>query len=1010
MTRRAILHLAALILACAAPAMGQGGASSSSPASADTTRSGTEAPRDSTPALDLRGRVLQKLRALEAASRPVSARIDSVAAGDSAVVGDSAVAPLAAVAGGAGVDEDSTKEAPPPSSPGSGTQGEGRARGERGAERAPPPGTGVILASDSLVAQLRALEGYVVTEYRAESARYDGTSGQLDLIGSPELERGGESMRADSLLSYDQRTSIICGYGKPVLSGTGNDPVESDQVCYDVDRQVGVALGAKTSFSQQGTWFVHGSELYTSGNDRLYGAATSFTTCDLDEPHYHFVAGEMKVVHDNVMVARNVTLRFGDVPVLWLPFLVQSLKPDRRSGLLTPSIGLQHVVRTSSGYRREIRDIGFYWAVSDHFGITSAMDWQSGEYIALRGDIQYRWLRQFLSGNISFRRYWQMGGITNFTLSGRSSWQPGERTSLDASVSYSSSGDLVRRYSADPDELNRSIDSNIGARHRFDWGSLNLSGSRRQHLTNDRVDLTFPSVSLNVNPITLFRASGDPRWYNNATWQNNMSFTARQTQVNIDLPSERGQGTATLQGSFNSQLTVGKLNWSGGFNFNENVNRARPTWYGPLTPDSVPGDSLVFHRSVNQTISWRTGLGFTQRLIENTTFTPNVSLSGGMRMRTDLPDSLDVHGHVMEPTRLNAGASLQTNIYGFWPGVGPYSRIRHRIEPSLNYTYSPTPTVTDLQRRAFGMDPDALRETNRLSVTINQTFEAKPKADVDGPAGEAEDTVTGAFGEVPPRRTQQVRPITLLSISTNALIYDFARAREGEYGLTTEQLSHSIHSDLLPGLRLNMGYDLWDSFGRRSEAESPRRFSPRLRSVTANFSLSSESWPFRLFRGSGAPEVQGGESGEAPSDPGDPDDEMELRGPLMPGRRDHLRSGFTGGQAVGTWRGDFIYSLTRPRAGTSGEDNQLLTARLSFQPTEKWSVSWNTGYLLNTKEFTEHYVALNRDLHRWRASFIFSKTQYQTFSFRFEVELLDNPDIKLDYDQRSLPPPPPQFH
>jgi hypothetical protein len=83
----------------------------------------------------------------------------------------------------------------------------------------------------------------------------------------------------------------------------------------------------------------------------------------------------------------------------------------------------------------------------------------------------------------------------------------------------------------------------------------------------------------------------------------------------------------------------------------------------------------------------------------------------------------------------------------------------------------------------------------------------------------------------------------------------------------------------------------------------------------------------------------------------------------------------------------------------------MLGASLSFQPTENWNVSWQTRYSFTTHEFSNHTLALTRDLHRWRASFLFSRTQMGSFTFRFNVQLLDNPDIKVDYDQRSQAPP-----
>ena len=43
-------------------------------------------------------------------------------------------------------------------------------------------------------------------------------------------------------------------------------------------------------------------------------------------PHYHFAAREFKAIGGSWFVARNVTLNFDDVPVFWLPFILQSTR------------------------------------------------------------------------------------------------------------------------------------------------------------------------------------------------------------------------------------------------------------------------------------------------------------------------------------------------------------------------------------------------------------------------------------------------------------------------------------------------------------------------------------------------------------------------------------------------------------------------------------------------------------------------------------------------------------
>ena len=49
-----------------------------------------------------------------------------------------------------------------------------------------------------------------------------------------------------------------------------------------------------------------------------------------------------------------------------------------------------------------------------------------------------------------------------------------------------------------------------------------------------------------------------------------------------------------------------------------------------------------------------------------------------------------------------------------------------------------------------------------------------------------------------------------------------------------------------------------------------------------------------------------------------------------------------------------------------------------------------------------HAIRLERDLHRWHASFSFLKAPNGNFAFSFYVALLDQPDIKFDYEQQSF--------
>jgi hypothetical protein len=95
-------------------------------------------------------------------------------------------------------------------------------------------------------------------------------------------------------------------------------------------------------------------------------------------------------------------------------------------------------------------------------------------------------------------------------------------------------------------------------------------------------------------------------------------------------------------------------------------------------------------------------------------------------------------------------------------------------------------------------------------------------------------------------------------------------------------------------------------------------------------------------------------------------------------------------------------SLGAVTAIASQAGQQQLSLRLSFKPTQKWQADWTTSYDVVTRQFGEQLLRLERDLHRWHASFAFVKSPNGNFAFTFFVSLLDQPDIKFNYEQQTL--------
>jgi len=105
--------------------------------------------------------------------------------------------------------------------------------------------------------------------------------------------------------------------------------------------------------------------------------------------------------------------------------------------------------------------------------------------------------------------------------------------------------------------------------------------------------------------------------------------------------------------------------------------------------------------------------------------------------------------------------------------------------------------------------------------------------------------------------------------------------------------------------------------------------------------------------------------------------------------------------SAGGWNANLSYSLQRPRDPTRLA-SQMLSGTVRLEPTDQWSVSWRTAYDLELGAFNDHSIRLTRDLHRWEANFDFLQTATGNWTFRFEVSLRDNRDLKFDYKQRNL--------
>jgi sec-independent protein translocase protein TatC len=846
---------------------------------------------------------------------------------------------------------------------------------------------------DSVVQALLKRPGYRPTRYRADSATVFVQDQQVRLQGEALTERQGALLEARSI-TYRQDSCILDALGDPHLFDNGQVMV-GEGISYDTCRRRGRIQDALTNFNEGSTvWFLRGNVAQDSSASRIYAGSSEITSCDLPTPHYHFAARQMKWISRSVMVARPVTLYVRDVPILWLPFIFQDMRPGRHSGILIPQFGINDLVRPTRGYNRQVTNVGYYWAPNDYLDFTARLDWFANRYVQYGVSGQYRWLDRFIAGTVGFNEQRQVGGGSGLAVRWDHRQTFDLSTSLNLDFNYASNTTVVRQNAIDPLQNTQQISSSLNFSKRYGWGTLTLGGNRRQDITDGSVQQLLPAITVSPAPLAL---GSNITWSPGLSLTNNTTSNPERDSLFQLLPGGGidtiavDAGTRVTALNFDTPFRFGSFNWQNSVQVTDETSDARDSVTvlvdDPSTPD--PTDSIVVRRvfpgDFQSTLDWDTGISLPILFRGSWKLQPSLGIANTTGGPFALRNRSTGGAWVQQGKRFRLGVSATPTLFAFFPGIGPLQRIRHSFSPVITYGFEPAADVPEEFARAVAVpgQPLQLRSLARqtLTVGLSQTFEGKRRP-------EGADT---SSADAPKMR--------LLSISTSAITYDFEQAKQpGRTGWATQSITNSFLSDLVPGFNLSLSHDLW----RGQAGSDTSDFDPFLQRVDASFGISGNTLSAigSIF----------GLGGKAPA--GDRRRDEEVPSYIaQSGRRTRpgsfyntsqvpLRSGT--GQAFSA---SFNYSLTRTRpvpGAAPPPETQNLGLTTNFSPTPFWSLSWSTQYDITNGTFESHVVRLERDLHEWRAGFNFVKNPNGTFAIYFSIYLTDLPDLKFDYDQTTF--------
>jgi hypothetical protein len=146
------------------------------------------------------------------------------------------------------------------------------------------------------------------------------------VLGSGRIEViQGDARLSGERVAIDLATSIAEVEGDVVATRLG-DKVTGDKGVYDFEKEEGVFHMARGSSEP---WYVTAEKVEREAGGQFSVDKSTLSTCDLPNPHYRLEAGKTDVIPEERVVARNLWLYAGKIPVFYLPYYSHSLETGR---------------------------------------------------------------------------------------------------------------------------------------------------------------------------------------------------------------------------------------------------------------------------------------------------------------------------------------------------------------------------------------------------------------------------------------------------------------------------------------------------------------------------------------------------------------------------------------------------------------------------------------------------------------------------------------------------------
>jgi len=628
-------------------------------------------------------------------------------------------------------------------------------------------------------------------DYKAkDSIRLDLTSNLVYMYSENEINYEDINLKADYVeIEFAKNTIYAIGsidsagneVGKPVFT-MGDNSFVAESMKYNYTTKQGLV---KKVITEDAEGYLHGTTVKKMSDNVTNILHGSYTTCELEDPHFEFRFKKAKVIPENKIVTSPAYFVVEGVPTpLAIPFGLFPNKKGQRSGIIIPTWGES----TQRGFYFE--NGGYYIAINDYLDLKLVGDIYTLGSWAIKPAMNYRKRYRYsgyINANYAINILGEEGSPDysrnrDFSIRWMHNQDPKARpnSKLTANVNIVS-GQYNKFNPVNSNAyLSNTFQSSIN--YSKNWAGkyfLNMSLNHQQNTITREMNLTLPKFTFNVNRFYPFRAqkiSGGLKWYDNVSVNYNMVGENRINTFdtllfNEDISSKLRNGIKhTVQISSGSIRLLKQIVWSNNFNYTER-------WYSQSHHKSWRNDSLYTNED------------------------PIDGLVG-----------IDTNNGFNAVRDFSFSTSISTTMYGMFAyKKGPIKAIRHVIRPSASFSIRPDFSSPEWGYYRYFTNPNG--ETEKYSLYDGFVYGTAPSGrsgaisfrlsnNLEMKVRNRKDTISG------------IRKVVLIEDFSIATGYDIARD-----SLNLNKLTLSGRTTLFKNLIINYSssFDPYalDSIGRR---------------------------------------------------------------------------------------------------------------------------------------------------------------------------------------------------